>query len=377
MSRICFFRLGATPLFVRECTDVFGGAEVRAFTFARALAARGNHEIAFAMRADERLPQSRDGVSVVSISNRPKGFAKLVGSVRKRLSGQPVPFAPIANLEADVICCFGVHDPTANVISAARSGGKRSVLFLTSSEDVNDDVRGSAKKRRETHQHHYAIRHADQIIVQTEFQQRELLARFDRESVLVRNPIDTSIAAEDLRQPRVHVLWVGRADSDSKRADICFELARHLPNVPFRIVMNDDCRQLGEQLRRDLPANVTLERQVPLEEIESRFASATVLINTSDSEGFPNAFLQAAKYATPILSLNVDPDGMLTRKGCGEVAGTVGRMVELIPEYHARTPRVAAKAADARRYVECFHEIADRAVELELALEFELERMAA
>ena len=141
--------------------------------------------------------------------------------------------------------------------------------------------------------------------------------------------------------------------------------------------MNDDCREVGERLRRDLPKNVTLERHVPLDEIESRFATSTVLINTSDSEGFPNTFLQAAKFATPILSLNVDPDGMLSRKGCGELAGTVDRLVELIPEYHTRSPRVAAKAADARRYVECFHDVADRVVELELALEFELERMAA
>ena len=377
MARICFFRLGATPLFVPESSDLFGGAEVRAITFARALAARGNHEISFAMRADERLPASCDGVRIVPVSGRPKGFAKLVGSVRRRLVSQPVPYAPIKDLEADVVCCFGVHDPTANVIAGARACGKRSVLFLTSSEDVNDNVEGSAKKRREIQQHHYAIRNADQIVVQTEFQQHALLVRFGRESVLVRNPIDISVTAEDVRRPRTHVLWVGRADSDSKRADICFELARQLPNIPFRIIMNDDCREVGERLRRNLPKSVTLERHVPLDEIESRFATSTVLINTSDSEGFPNTFLQAAKFATPILSLNVDPDGMLSRKGCGELAGTVDRLVELIPEYHTRSPRVAAKAADARRYVECFHDVADRVVELELALEFELERMAA
>jgi hypothetical protein len=35
----------------------------------------------------------------------------------------------------------------------------------------------------------------------------------------------------------------------------------------------------------------------------------------------PNTFLQAGKWCAAVLSLEVDPDGMLQREGCGLVAG--------------------------------------------------------
>src|SRR5690606_5922774 len=47
---------------------------------------------------------------------------------------------------------------------------------------------------------------------------------------------------------------------------------------------------------------------------------ATMLINTSEWEGFPNIFLEAALSGTPIVSLAIDPDGLLSQKHCGFTA---------------------------------------------------------
>jgi hypothetical protein len=51
------------------------------------------------------------------------------------------------------------------------------------------------------------------------------------------------------------------------------------------------------------------------------FDEATVFVNTSDYEGFPNTFVQAATGGCGILSLRVNPDGFLDRFGCGASAG--------------------------------------------------------
>ncbi len=64
-------------------------------------------------------------------------------------------------------------------------------------------------------------------------------------------------------------------------------------------------------------SNVSIQTYIPFEQIEEIYAKAGLLVNTSVFEGFPNAFLQAAKYGVPILSLNVDPGGMLTEYNCG------------------------------------------------------------
>ena len=65
--------------------------------------------------------------------------------------------------------------------------------------------------------------------------------------------------------------------------------------------------------------NVTLINHVPFAEVQRLFDRAKVFVNTSEQEGFPNTFIQAGLGRTPIVSLRVDPDGMIERTGCGYV----------------------------------------------------------
>lgn len=366
MAHICFFRLGATPLFVPDSTQTFGGAEVRALTFARGLARAAHHQVSFAVSRSAGLAAIQDGIRVVGMPPRQRGVARLYGSIRRRLSDDPVPYSGLWRIAADVVACFGVHDPTAGVIAAARHSGVKSVLFLTSSEDV-DAVRLTmldSKERRRQKARDYALRNADEVVVQTEFQQRALFERIGRTATLIRNPAETFVTPEQLSRPRRHVLWVGRADCDSKRADICFSLARRCKRIPFCVVLNDSDSPLGKKLLADCPPNLQVVRHMSLSAIEDLYSQATVLINTSVSEGFPNAFLQAARFATPVIALNVDPDGMLSARGCGEMAVSETRMIELIRTYHRGGPEIERIGATARQYVVDFHDVDDRVAEL-------------
>jgi glycosyltransferase involved in cell wall biosynthesis len=60
---------------------------------------------------------------------------------------------------------------------------------------------------------------------------------------------------------------------------------------------------------------------------EQVIAGASVLLSTSDAEGFPNTFLQAWAAGTPVLSLGVDPDGIIERAGLGIVSRGVENAV--------------------------------------------------
>jgi glycosyltransferase involved in cell wall biosynthesis len=164
-------------------------------------------------------------------------------------------------------------------------------------------------------------------------QQRSLMQDWGIASHLIRNPIQLRHVPCDegwfpaARRTSPYVLWVGRADRFSKRGDLCLELARRCPEQSFVVVMNRGDRSEFDELTRDLPPNVLFYERVAPDKIETLYRHAALLVNTSTAEGFPNSFLQAGKFGVPILSWQVDPDGMLERQGCGVCCrGDFGQM---------------------------------------------------
>lgn len=369
MCAICFVRVGATPLFLNKSEGEFGGAEVRAFTFAQELARRG-HPVSFGVAPHPDLVEQTDaGIRVIALPQRVRGFRKILRSLRGRWNSVPQSFPAIKKLKAPVLACFGIHQPTPEVIAAARATGKKTLLFLTSIEDVLPGGGPSGRQKRVRILHDYAIRFADQVMVQTEAQLEQLQKNYRRTGTLLRNPIDTRIHDDELLEYRSHVLWVGRADTDSKRADLCLELARQSPQTPFRMVINGGREELLKEWMETKPSNVTIDTFVPLSEVERLYRTAAVLVNTSVSEGFPNAFLQAMKYRTPILSLCVDPDSVLARYNCGEVAGSVTQMTERLQDYWPRGAECVAKGTNGRQYVVEHHELSSCVDDLEAVLQ--------
>jgi glycosyltransferase involved in cell wall biosynthesis len=166
----------------------------------------------------------------------------------------------------------------------------------------------------------YAIESAEAHIVQNEHQASLLKKGYDRTGTVIKNPIDLHRKfPRDISKKTL--LWVGKSDESVKRPSMILELARQLPHFNFVMIMPrviDEIHSKRVEEAQEL-TNVTLVEYVPFEQIESYFASAYLHLNTSIFEGFPNTFLQAAKYGVPTVSLKVDPGGMLSRHGCGVV----------------------------------------------------------
>jgi glycosyltransferase involved in cell wall biosynthesis len=176
----------------------------------------------------------------------------------------------------------------------------------------------------------YAIGQAAVHIVQSERQAQLLREGYRRPAVIIKNPIDPAPLFP--RNPSARtILWVGKSDERVKRPALVLDLARRLPGYEFIVVMNEANHESHVKclsMAKELP-NITLLEYVPFEQIESYFADARLHVNTSVFEGFPNTFLQAAKYGVPTISMMVDPGGMLSQHGGGLVCGDdFGRLEE-------------------------------------------------
>ncbi len=226
----------------------------------------------------------------------------------------------------DIYVVFGNHRMSAVVASYCIKKKKKFVFSAGSEYDYYPEYKTDSDGRDIYGESHlekvFAIENAALHIVQTPRQAQMLKEGYGRDSVVVRNPIDLSTVIPRPANPK-NILWVGKSDERVKRPSLIFKLARSLPEYPFVIVMNKaipETHNLFSSVAEYLP-NVTLIENVPYGEIDNLFASARLFVSTSVFEGFPNTFLQAAKYGVPIVATDIDPGEMLSLHRSGITCG--------------------------------------------------------
>lgn len=278
-------------------------------------------------------------------------------------------FGVFKKVDADIYVASGVHETAAEVAAFCRHYGKTFILLAASDYDFAPEHAENTweKDRYDSYGHlcYYAIQQADAIVTQTQLQQRLLKERFGRESTVISNPVDLdNVVDAPAYADRKYALWIGKADR-VKRPDLMLELARRMPDIPCKMVMNPSRPEIFKQIHDEAPSNVELLDYVPFDKIEELFVGAFVFVNTSDFEGFPNTFLQAGKYGVPLLSLNADPDNMIKNFDCGlAAAGDFEALAGGLELIHSDTARAAQYSQNIRQYVRSHHNLNSKAIEL-------------
>jgi len=127
-----------------------------------------------------------------------------------------------------------------------------------------------------------------------------------------------------------YVAWVAVL-RQHKRPDVLIEIARKAPAIRFVVCGGPDSSVPGYSERivstlRTTP-NIEYLGHVAPEKAQEVIAGAAVFLSTADAEGFPNTFTQAWTSGTPVVSLAIDPDGIIERLGLGTVSGNAERAV--------------------------------------------------
>ncbi len=202
-----------------------------------------------------------------------------------------------------------------------------------------------------------ALRKATCVFVQNRDDGNELLKTAGVTSIFIPNGHRIEPAPDTQRD---NILWVGRSAA-FKQPRRFLELASRFPNEKFVMICrpatgDTEYPKLQKQAA-EIP-NLTFYTEVNFTEMDRFFATAKIFINTSDAEGFPNTFIQAARTATPILTWQINPDQFLTRHQCGLACG--GSMEKLSQglTFLLENQRYIELGQNGLNYVRQHHDIA-------------------
>jgi len=207
----------------------------------------------------------------------------------------------------------------------------------------------------------YGIRHADQLVAQTKEQARFFQSRFGRESIVIPNGHPVPEPPFSKSSPP-EVIWVSNI-KPVKRLELFLDLAHELRDVDVRFLCIGRSPQsayeriIEKKIRT--ASNVEFTGELPLDETCEKIARASLLINTSRFEGFPNTFIQAWMRETPVISMSVDPDDILMKNGIGIHSGGFERMTRDVRDLLADSERRMKMGRRAREYAVARHDIRD------------------
>jgi len=340
VRKVCFVMGEAYPI-ISGGKGRVGGAELQSWLIARELAGHGKFKVHFIVRASEDGRALKDRVTVHKVRyTRPLfGHLKILREMLK--------------VDADLYYQRTGGVATILVSSFCLLKGRKFIFHVSRDEQLNHDYPAD-KNRLVKLLYRIAVRRADAVLVQNNTQW-ERLGELGKKGILVKNlikPCNNSFEKDSF------ILWVANI-SEAKQPLTCIALAESLPEYRFLMIGGAEDRELFrkvEEQAEGLP-NLNFLGFKPFEEAEEYFKRAKVFINTSKVEGFPNTFLQAWSYGTPVVSLNIDPDEVICRHELGfhsKTLETMRRHISLLMEDENLNHKLGE---NGREYVKREHDI--------------------
>src|SRR5690606_34473183 len=118
-----------------------------------------------------------------------------------------------------------------------------------------------------------------------------------------------------------------------KRPEIFIELAQYFKNstgISLKMIGRLDKSYLHLIEAEDQNSNFDYVGELSNAEVNEYLLQTDVLINTSEYEGFSNTFIQAWMRKNIVISMNSNPDEILTNYNIGFICPTIEEMKEKI-----------------------------------------------
>ncbi|WP_394740069.1 glycosyltransferase [Natronococcus roseus] len=348
MIDLCFIS-GKIYKYLQPGQGAAGGAQRQQYLLGKELANQG-HEISFIV-GDYGQP-SHERIGEFDIW---KGCPNEIKSP-KRIPYQVVDlFWAMKKANAEFYYVRGAPLLCAPAYLFSKILGKKFIFCIANDKDVSpetvEDLPIGVK-----HLYLRALSNSDIIITQTKKQQKMVKTLFQRKTTVIPNgysTVSTNKITDHCR--RNTVLWVGTDDRHQKHPERFLQLAKSLPNIHFTMI----CRQTTNlefhkkiKKQAEYIENLKFIDFVDPDEIHEYYNRSYALINTSDYEGFPNTFLEAWRYETPIVSLYFDLDGVLSSRSVGFLADSMSNLAKYTSELASNETKRRYMGKKGREFME-------------------------
>jgi len=302
--------------------DVIGGSELQTRFIGECLV-RAGHVVHYAAISTSctRAAENVDGMVVhrwvrdESVTTRRDALRDLM-----RTTNAQVVYCRIITWLSDVIeVADGLGIPVVASIASDLDLRRLSVWRAVATLKVRE-----ARGRWRLNRGHLALPRANVLVAQTATQAIEARRLWGIEPTTIANfwPDLRPPVAFDNSDP--YAIWVGSI-KQVKRPDRFLQVAAALKDTGIRSVMvgpiqNADHGSLVAQAAES--GLVEYRGALGLQETWDAIARSVALVNTSEAEGFANTFIQAWLSGVPVVSLGVDPDGVIVDRRIGAVCDT-------------------------------------------------------
>lgn len=343
--RVCFISPKAYPIFNPRVQSVFGGAEVDLYTISTELAKDSRYDVSFIV-ADYGQP-GQETIGNVRI-------IKSLDFKKNPITGARKIWAAFKQANADIYI-IKTASPGVPLLAQFCKKNKKVFVYRTASTRECD---GTYLKQHCVLGRLFrnALKKADCVFTQNRNDRDNLQQSFGVDSTVIRNAHHLPSIFHGQKK---FILWVGRS-AKVKGPQRFIELAQRFNKEKFvmicqRATGDDDYDALVK--KATAIENIEFHPRVNYQQVGEYFHNAKIFVNTSDSEGFPNTFIEACKYATSILSYQVNPDGFIDKYNCGQhCKGNMEQLTESL-KYMLDQERYVKMGQDARDYVEQHHDI--------------------
>lgn len=363
---ICLVSLQARGALMPGCARKIGGAERQIAMLGRALAQRGHRVTVVVEDEGQRPRETADGVTLVKLPQPPEQ-PTVVGRLWRRIVSGRRLGRLLRELRADVYIQMTAGAETGITQAAAAATGAPFVYLF-----ANDDEFGPPWRRGgglAGRLFRRGVGRAMVVVAQNEQQAEWCDRQYGRTAVAM--PSMFEFGPGPYAEGRA-LLWLARCHRQ-KRPDLLLDLAERLPGREFIMAASPSEAEpdLFERIRKRAEAmdNVEFHPGVAPDRTRGLYRRAAVLVCTSDYEGLPNTFMEAADAGVAILSLKVDPGGVLSRERTGLLAGgDPGRLAELAERLLEEETLRGELVARARRIYRERHDLEQVAHRIERML---------